>query len=376
MSFWPEIKLDATSIVFLVFCTSVFIQLLYLLMVRVRLLTYKKTNESPNLPPVSVIICARNEEDNLFKNLPAILTQDYPKYEVIVVNDMSVDESKHIIQAYQKQFPHLRIIQIEKNRHRKFGKKMPLTIGIKGALYEHLAMIDADCYPAGKDWLRSLMSNYTEGKEIVIGYGPYESEKGFLNKFIRFDTTSIAINYLGMTLNGKAYMAVGRNMSYTKKRFFEVDGFKSHYHIRSGDDDLFMKEAATKKNVAIEIHPDSFVFSHPKKTWNDLIKQKQRHFTTAPRYRLINKLFLGIMPASMFLMLLSFIILLFNFKWWWITTGILVLRYLFFWIVDGLLFSKLKAKDLVPWLPLLELIHFIVIPFIYYSGNRSEAEKW
>lgn len=376
MSFWPEIKLDATSIVFLVFCTSVFIQLLYLLIVRVRLLTYKKTNESPNLPPVSVIICARNEEDNLFKNLPAILTQDYPKYEVIVVNDMSVDESKHIIQAYQKQYPHLRIIQIEKNRHRKFGKKMPLTIGIKGAQYEHLAMIDADCYPAGKNWLRNLMSNYTEGKEIVIGYGPYESEKGFLNKFIRFDTTSIAINYLGMALNGKAYMAVGRNMSYTKKRFFEVDGFKSHYHIQSGDDDLFMKEAATKKNVAIEIHPDSFVFSHPKKTWNDLIKQKQRHFTTAPRYRLINKLFLGIMPASMFLMLLSFIILLFNFKWWWITTGILVLRYLLFWIVDGLLFSKLKAKDLVPWLPLLELIHFIVIPFIYYSGNRSEAEKW
>lgn len=376
MSFWPEIKLDATSITFLVFCTSIFIQLLYLLIVRVRLLTYKKTNESHHLPAVSVIICARNEEDNLFKNLPAILTQDYPKYEVIVVNDMSVDESKHIIQAYQKQFPHLRIIQIEKNRHRKFGKKMPLTIGIKGAQYEHLAMIDADCYPAGKNWLRNLMSNYTEGKEIVIGYGPYETEKGFLNRFIRFDTTSIAINYLGMALNGKAYMAVGRNMSYTKKRFFEVDGFKSHYHIQSGDDDLFMKEAATKKNVAIEIHPDSFVFSHPKKTWNDLIKQKQRHFTTAPRYRLINKLFLGIMPASMFLMLLSFIILLFNFKWWWITTGILVLRYLLFWIVDGLLFSKLKAKDLVPWLPLLELIHFIVIPFIYYSGNRSEAEKW
>src|SRR5690606_26142215 len=152
---------------------------------------------------------------------------------------------------YQKQYPQLRIVQLEKNKHRQFGKKMPLTVGIKGAKHNHLVMIDADCYPVTKNWLRTLVSNYTEGKEIVIGFGPYETEKGFLNRLIRFDTVSIAITYLSFARIGLPYMAVGRNMSYTKTKFFEVDGFKKHYHIQSGDDDLFMKDAATKKNVAI-----------------------------------------------------------------------------------------------------------------------------
>src|SRR5687768_2251340 len=184
MEFWPKIEADFWGILFLVFCTMVFIQLCYLLFFNLRLAVYRKKETNSTLPPVSVIVCARNEEDNLFKNLPAILEQDYPQFEVIVVNDMSVDESKHIIQAYQKQYGHLRFVEIEKNRHRTFGKKMPLTIGIKGAQYENLVMIDADCYPAGNQWLRTLVSNYTEGKEIVIGYGPYETEKGFLNKLI------------------------------------------------------------------------------------------------------------------------------------------------------------------------------------------------
>ncbi|MBI3136890.1 MAG: glycosyltransferase [Bacteroidetes bacterium] len=376
MGFWPKIHTDFWGILFLVFCLAVFIQLIYLLVFGLRLIRYRKPVGSSSLPPLSVIVCARNEEDNLFKNLPAILAQDYPEFEVIVVNDMSVDESKHIIQAYQKQYPRLRIIELEKNRHRKFGKKMPLTIGIKGAVYEHLVMIDADCYPAGNQWLRKLVSNYADGKEIVIGYGPYETEKGFLNKLIRFDTTQIAINYLSFALAGKPYMAVGRNMSYTKKRFFEVDGFKNHYHIQSGDDDLFMRDAATKKNVAVDICPESFVFSHPKQTWGDWVKQKQRHFTTAPRYRLINKLLLGIFPASMILMLLSFLILLFNFKWWWIPAGLLLIRYVLYWIVNRALFKKLASGDLVIWYPLLELIHLIVMPFIYYSTDRREPDKW
>lgn len=376
MEFWPKIQADFWGILFLVFCLTILIQLLYLIWFNLRLVRYRKKESATALPPISVIVCARNEEDNLFKNLPAILEQDYPQFEVIVVNDMSVDESKHILQAYQKQYSHLRIVELEKNRHRKFGKKMPLTIGIKGASYEHLVMIDADCYPAGNKWLRNLISNYTEGKEIIIGYGPYETEKGFLNKLIRFDTTQIAINYLSFARAGRPYMAVGRNMSYTKKRFFEVDGFKNHYHIQSGDDDLFMRDAATKKNVAIDISPESFVFSHPKRSWRDWVKQKQRHFTTAPRYRLINKLLLGIFPASMILMLLSFLILLFNFKWWWIPAGLLFVRYLIYWLTARSLFKKLAAGDLVIWFPVLEIIHLIVMPFIYYSTDRREPDKW
>ena len=372
----PDIRFDFTGILFMVFSLALLIQVWYVIRFPLRLAIYRKKEGTAYTPPVSIIVCARNEEDNLFKNLPAILEQDYPDFEVIVVNDMSIDDSKHIIQAYQKQYKHLRIIELEKNRHRKFGKKVPLTVGIKGSSKEVLMMIDADCYPSGKYWLRRMVSNYMAGKEIVIGYGPYEKQKGFLNKLIRFDTIQIALTYLSFALVGRPYMAVGRNMSYTRKLFFDVDGFKSHYHIQSGDDDLFMKDAATKRNVAIEIDPRSFVFSHPKENWSDWVHQKQRHFTTAPRYRLINKLLLGIFPASMILMLLSFFILLPNCEWWWLPLSMIVFRYIMYWLILRVVFRKLEGADLVKWYPVMEMIHLIVIPFIFYSTDRREPEKW
>lgn len=372
----PQITFDLIGIVFLIFCGAVFIQLLYLFVFHFRLLIYKQKKKTEKLEPVTIIICARNEEDNLFKNLPKVLHQDYPEFEVIVVNDQCVDDSRHIVKAYQKKYPNLKMIELEKNRHRKFGKKVPLTIGIKGAKYNRLAMIDADCYPSSDQWLKQLMRNYTEGKEIVIGYGPYEKKKGLLNKFIRFDATTVAMTYLGFARSGRPYMAVGRNMSYSKVRFFEVDGFKKHYHIQSGDDDLFMQEAANRKNVAVEVSPESFVYSTPEKTWRAWFKQKQRHFTTAPKYKLINKLFLGIFPMSMILMLISFFILLLNYEWWLFATAILVLRFIMYWLINGLLFKKLQMGDLVYLYPIYELLHFFMMPFVYYSAERTDTSKW
>ena len=376
MDLIPEIKFDFIGIVFLVFCGALFIQMLYLFVFHFRLLIYKPKAKVDSVFPITVIVCARNEEDNLFHNLPKVMEQDYPEFEVIVVNDQSVDDSRHIIKAYQKQYPNLKLIELEKNKHRKFGKKVPLTIGIKGAKHKHLVMIDADCYPSSNQWLQKIVRNYSEKKEIVIGYGPYENQKGLLNRMIRFDATSIAMTYFSFARSGRPYMAVGRNMSYTKELFFEIDGFKNHYHIQSGDDDLFIQDAASRKNVSIEIDPESFVYSIPQKSWKEWFKQKQRHYTTAPNYRLINKLFLGIFPVSMIFMLISFFILLFNYEWWLFTTALLVIRFVFYWLINGLLFKKFKSGDLILFYPIYELLHFFMMPFVYYSSERTDKSKW
>jgi glycosyltransferase involved in cell wall biosynthesis len=375
MDFFPEITFDFPGIIFLIFCLAVFIQLLYLFIFHLRLLIHRKDSVQNKSEGVSVIICARNEENNLVKNLEKVLKQDYPKFEVIVVLDQTADDSVHIIRDFQKTYPHLRYIELERNRHRKFGKKVPLTVGIKGAKYEKILLIDADCHPATDMWIRYMVSNFGENKRIVLGFGPYTRLKGMLNRFIRFDTAMIASTYLSSAKNRRPYMGVGRNMAYEKKLWFEVDGFKSHYHIQSGDDDLFIQDAASSKNVAIELHKDSWVYSHPKTTWKDWVRQKQRHFTTAPNYRLINKLFLGIFPTSMILMLLCSLILLFSFEWWLFVLSVLLFRSLMYWLVDGLLLKKLGQKDLIIWYPIFEIVHFVIIPFIYYSTDR-QANKW
>lgn len=377
MNLIPNTTFDFLGITMLVFIGVAVIQIIYLFVFQFRLLIHKnKEVDTSNLPSVSVVICARNEEDNLFKNLPLILEQDYPNFEVIVVNDQSQDDSMHIIKAYQKKYPFVKYIELEKNKHRQFGKKLPLTVGIKGASKEYVIVTDADCQPKSKFWLKHLAQNFNDQKKIVLGYSPYRKVKGFLNMLIRFDTTAIAITYLSFAKTGLAYMGVGRNMGYSKSKFEEVGGFKSHYHIASGDDDLFIKDAATRKNVAIELSPKSYVYTDPKKTWKKWISQKQRHFTTSGEYRLINKMFLGILPLSMYLLYISFFILLFNTQWYYFVLGIFGVRLLFYWVINGLLLKRLEMKDLIWCYPCFEIIHAVVMPFIYYSNTRTERHKW
>lgn len=377
MNYLPTISFDFWGITLIVFSLMCIIQFLYLIIFNFRLLIHKDKNDKSNFqPPISVIICARNEEDNLFKNLPSILDQDYSKFEVIVVNDQSQDDSHHIVKAYQKHYPFLRLIELEKNKHRKFGKKVPLTIGIKGAKYDLISVTDADCKPVTNQWLKEIAKTYSSKKQIVIGYGPLYKAKGFLNKFIQFDTFSIATSYLSFAKTGLAYMGVGRNMAYSKDLFLKHEGFKSHYHIASGDDDLLIRDIGNRKNVGVNINPDTFVYSDPKLTWEEWLKQKRRHFTTAPEYRLINKLFLGIFPLSMYLLWFSFFILLFNTDWTFFIICSISLRYLLYWVVNGFLLKRLKIKELIILYPIVEFIHLLVMPFIYYSNSTLEKKAW
>lgn len=377
MQYLPSFELSFLGIVLITFCVAVLIQILYLLIFNLRLLCHKyKPDKSSFEPPISLIVCARNEEDNLFNHLPSLLNQVYSKFEVIVVNDQSQDDSNHIVKAYQKEFSNLRLIELEKNKHRKFGKKIPLTIGIKGAKHGLIMLTDADCKPNSKYWLKEMASTYTSKKQMIIGYGPFYKRKGFLNKFIRFDMVSAAISYLSAAKTGLPYMGVGRNMGYSKEMFIDNEGFKNHYHIASGDDDLLMQEIGDRKNVAININPNTFVYSEAKPTLNTWLTQKQRHFTTAPEYKLINKLFLGIFPFTLYLAWFSFFILLFNTKWALFIVCVLVFRYALYWLINGLLIRRLKMKDLVWFYPFFELLHVIVMPFIYYAKPKRDKKAW
>ncbi|RFC54518.1 glycosyltransferase [Brumimicrobium aurantiacum] len=328
------------------------------------------------LPPVSVIICARNEEDNLFELLPNILEQNYPAFEVIVVNHQSIDNTFGILKAFEKQYSHLKIINIEKNNHLSKGKKLPLSIGIKGAKYEHLIMTDADCKPSSSNWLRTMAGRFTEKKEIVLGYGPHTTVPGLLNRFIRVDTTFIALNYLSYAKSGVPYMGVGRNLAYTRKVFLDNKGFKSHYSISSGDDDLFIQEVAKNKNYAISLNNDGFCYSDGQNTWKKLIEQKSRHYTTSERYPLFKKLLLGIYPLSLLLLIISLVTLINIGAMTWISIGILVLLMISKWLILGLSFNKLAQKSFIWSVLLWDLIYVIITPIIFYTSEKSTGSKW
>lgn len=378
MHFLPSFEFGLPVIIFFFFAGMALIHLLYTFLIYGRLAFYKEKPrlEEINLPPVSIIVAARNESDNLYENLPYLLQQNYPEFEVIVVNHQSVDDSAYLLNAYRLQYPNLRIIEISKNPHLKPGKKLAITLGIKGAKYEHLLFTDADCKPASNSWLKSMASNFTPGKEIVLGYGPYTKEKGFLNKLIRFDTAWIAMSYFSMALAKLPYMGVGRNLAYTKSVFKSTHGFKSHYSLPSGDDDLFIQEAARKNNYTINLDKYSYSYSEANSTWESWLRQKTRHYSTSDNYKVIKKWLLGIYPLTLLLLLISFVILMFNTDFRWLTLAAFIVIISIKWWIQGRCFSKLKENSFIKFLPLWDILYAFLMPIIYYSSEKKEPNRW
>lgn len=373
---FPPFDYTPSSILFFCFILVASIQLLFVCLLHARLAFQPKrkifTEPASDFIPITVIIAARNEEDNLFQNLPFILEQDYPTFEVLVVNHQSIDDTNHILRAYQEQYKHLKVVEIARNAHLINSKKLPITMGIKAAKYEHFVFTDADCKPQTNMWLKLMAGKFNGKKEIILGYGPYLKKTGFLNRMIRFDTSFIALNYFSFALAKIPYMGVGRNMAYSKKIFDENKGFKSHYSIQSGDDDLFIQEAARKSNVCIQLNPASFCYSDPEPTWEKWKMQKQRHLTTSPRYKVFHKLLLGIYPSSLLLMWITFFSLLFvqPFMLW--VSILFVAVMLIKWSIQGLGLSKLSEKSLFWAFPFLDVLYALVIPYFYYSGDTSD----
>jgi biofilm PGA synthesis N-glycosyltransferase PgaC len=307
--FLNDMTLSA-KIAFLVFYAAFLVQILYWLTIYIRLLFHKPVNAEITRVPVSVIICARNEEENLRNNLPLILEQDYPDFEVVVINDCSTDGTEKYLEKLREEYPVLKYTTIKEDKKFRHGKKLALTIGIKAAQHDLLLLTDADCRPESNHWIAVMQRNFSEGTDITLGYGGYSEKKGLLNTVIRFETLYIAMQYFNYALAGIPYMGVGRNLAYRKDLFFENKGFARHSHLVSGDDDLFINEVSRRRNTRIEISQDSHTRSESAKTWKEWYFQKRRHLTTGPAYKFLIKFLLSIEVISRLLFYAGFVFLL------------------------------------------------------------------
>lgn len=250
------------------------------------------------LPQLSVVICARNEADNLKMFLPSVLEQDYPLFEVVVVNDCSEDSTSDVLGEMLKQYPHLKVSIIQKDPGFTHTKKLAMLIGIKAAKNDLLVFIDADCRPASPFWLREVAAAAAGDADIIIGYGAYMPDTGILNRYIRYETMFTAMQYFGMAMAGVPYMGVGRNLAYRRSFFFEKGGFGPHNHIMSGDDDLFVNRNSTPDNISLMLSHDSFTLSVAERNITSWGKQKRRHFLAAAYYRKKDKVRLFLEPFS------------------------------------------------------------------------------
>lgn len=336
-------------------------------------------NQNSNLREnkVSVIICAKNEAKNLNENLPYLISQKFSEFEIILINDGSSDNTLEVMQRFKKVNENIKIVDVKSIETFWGNKKYALTLGIKAATHNKLLFTDADCKPLSNDWINQMCSGFISKKELVIGYSPYKKIKGsLLNLLIRFETFVTALQYMSYAAIAKPYMAVGRNLAYKRKLFFESNGFTEHMNIKSGDDDLFVNQVANSKNCYLQINPNSFVESQPETNFKGWLRQKRRHVSTASVYKLEHQAMLGLFYVAQFFFYLLAIVLLGVSYSWKIVLTLILLKFILQYIMFYRPAKTLREFDLLFILPFLEILLIIFQFSIFILNLISKPRHW
>jgi glycosyltransferase involved in cell wall biosynthesis len=366
--------MNFTYILFSLFAFSALVQLLYYLFIFRKVNLFKKKEIGFN-KEISVVVCGYNEAENLEVLIPKILDQDYPYFQLVVVNDQSNDDTKMILKKWEYH-PRIKIVTITDDIPKRVGKKFALSLGIKAAKYDYLLLTDADCVPVDDQWITSMVSSFSDQTQIVLGYGAYQKKKGLLNMLVRFDTFLVALQYFSYSLLGKTYMGVGRNLAYKKSLFFDNKGFASHLHIPSGDDDLFIREVATEHNTTISIDRSAATISVPKESFFSWIRQKSRHLSTSTEYSFDLKVLLGLFSLTQLMFWFSFIYLMIDSSILYVTLSIFALKTMVQYFIYFPFMKKMEEKDLGYFLLILDLLMILFQVIFGVANIFTKKKRW
>jgi glycosyltransferase involved in cell wall biosynthesis len=355
----------------ILFFVTIGVQIVYHIIFIIGLSRQDNTTE-PQLLPVSVIVCAHDEEQNLKVLIPALLDQDHSLFEVIIVNDRSNDSTFDMLLAEASRDHRLRMVHVNRTPPHVDNKKYALTLGIKAARYEWILLTDADCVPTSKSWISSMSAAFNENTNFVIGYSPYQILPGMLNKIVRFEALVTAIQYLSFALLKMPYMGVGRNLAYRRSKFLEGKGFNNILKITGGDDDLYVNQNATGKDTSVCLAAGAQMTSVPKLTWREYNRQKIRHLSVGKHYKTSHKIVLGAFSATWILSWILGILLLSLHGNWTLVAGLLAFRLIVWMFTCSKACQRLSGKFELWLLPLLDFIYAF---YYLVAGLRALATK-
>lgn len=239
------------------------------------------------LSPATVVVYAHNDGAYLEKFLPYLMNQNYPEYEVIVVNDSSVDNSSEVISQMLTRYDNLRQTFIPEGSRNVSRRKLAIMLGVKAAKHELIVVTNANCCPAGQDWLLLMCRNFTPDTDVVIGYSrpKYKKDRKFGKNYRVYDNVTDSVQYLSSDVNGYPFRGTNDNLAYRRSAFFANNGFHRSLMLHYGDDDLFVSEIANAENTRVELNPDAMMtacYGNYKAVHAEL---KLRHDFTAKRLR-------------------------------------------------------------------------------------------
>lgn len=340
-------------------------------------LLLKRRPRAEGAEPVSIVIVARNEEANLKVLVPALLQQDHPSFEVVVVDDRSADGTYDYIIRESLNDSRVKPVHVEETPEHLDHKKYGLTLGIKAASHDRILLTDADCLPTSPQWIRHITGAFNKDrKQIVIGYSAYRKAPGLLNQFIQFETLLTGMQYLTSALMGIPYMGVGRNLAYRKSFFFRHKGFNGLLRMTGGDDDLFVNRHATATGTSVVIGAQSITRSIPKRTLRDWLDQKTRHLSVGKMYTVGSMLFPGLYVASLLALWLAGIGLLTISSNYLPVIYVLAGRSIWLMITCWTVGARLGDRSLGGLIPVLDILYVIYYLTMLPVALFTRKAKW
>lgn len=365
------------QIIFIAFLVVFGVQIFYYLFIFGKFAFGKSTINNPKKIPISVIICVKNQENTIQKQIQTLLDQNYPDYEIVLIDNASSDGTLDIFEEFEKQHSNIKLVKVENNEAFWGNKKFALTLGIKAAKNEYLLFTEPNCYPTSNEWITEMSSHFTREKTIILGYNSIQKVKNsFLNKLIRFENLITTTQTFSWTKAGKPYSGNGKNLAYKREDFFKTNGFIEHIKIRTGEDSLFVNQAANSNNTTICITKKSFIISEDTPSFKQWINKVRINYSHFPRFKFIDNLNIFIFYFSQLLfIILPILLLLFQYQWI-IVTSIIAIRYLITWITLGFSASKLNEKDLMYWYPIFEIVNIAIQLNIFITNKLSKPTDW
>jgi cellulose synthase/poly-beta-1,6-N-acetylglucosamine synthase-like glycosyltransferase len=324
---------------------------------------------------VSIIVAARNEEENIAKTIQDLLAQDYKTsmMEIIVIDDHSTDATGSIITSFKD--PRIKLITLNEPLTINSYKKKAIQTAIATARGKLIITTDADCR-MGKNWLKTIVGYYQkDGFKMISSPVAFTDEKSFFER-----AQSLEFLYLiGMgasTIGNKnASTCNGANLAYEREAFYEVGGFTGIDDLASGDDELLLHKIAAryKNKIGFLKNRDAIVYTQAKPTVNEFIQQRKRWASKSTRYKNKSIIVLGVLVWLFNLsIVLNLIVGLFKPGYMQIGLSQLLIKMLieFVFLIPVTRFAK--RMELLILIPVLNVMHIVYIIFIGIAGNSGK----
>ena len=331
-----------------------------------------------DLPSVSIVLTAHNESEALKKSLPYLLEQDYPNYEVVVVDYCSHDDTTFVLQVCAENYSTLRVVHFQEDVNMFQGRKYPLSIGIRSAKNDIILLTEPGCVPQSFQWVRQMARPFINAQtKIVLGHCAYEQPASFIESLAQYDNSASCARWIAAAIHHHPYTGTGRNLAYRRQFFFDNGAFIRHYSEPNGADDLFVNQNCTRSNTAVNIQPEAYVSTQApssRRAWRDI---RTERFSTKKYYALSLKLRLALHPFALVLFYLSAIaILIFAMPLWYIPVAFIVI--LWAWnITTAYVLNKQIDIRKLRWLsPLLEIYFSLKNTISCLRALLSKKTSW